>query len=43
MQNFPFKAKNENLLNFVDTILNYLETVKDFEQFYDKNIKKYRV
>lgn len=42
MQNFPFKAKNENLLNFVDTILNYLETVKDFEQFYDQNIKKYK-
>lgn len=42
MQNFPFKAKNENLLNFADKILNYLETVKEFEQFYDKNIKKYK-
>ena len=42
MQNLPFKAKNENLLNFSDTIFNYLNTVKEFEEFYNKNIKKYK-
>lgn len=43
MQNIPFKVKNENLLNFVEIIASYLKTIKDFEKFYDENIKKYKV
>ena len=42
VSNAPFQFKNENLLNFADTIFKYIETVKEFDNFYKRNIEKYK-
>ncbi len=38
----PIQFKNENLLNFWQTIFNYLNDVKSFEEYYNSNIKHYQ-
>lgn len=40
--NFPFQFKNENLLNFSTSIQSYLDSVKEFDNYYIKNIEKYK-
>lgn len=42
VSNFPLQFKNENLLNFTDSIFKYLEIVKEFNKYYEENIEKYK-
>ena len=41
LANFPIQAKNTNLLNFYSTILEHINTIEKFQEYYLKNIKHY--
>jgi hypothetical protein len=42
MARFPVKAKNDSLLNFASIIFDHLNNIKQFQDYYIKNIEKHK-